>query len=92
MAEAQEFLLGEFPRVLDDRYHACRPQLAAQDLALAADGGWFSSFRRSLDACRLDAEARVNGTVRLSLFKGACQVVGQRAPQYDRADAGAVAG
>lgn len=89
LAEAHRALAS---LVLDERYHAFCPQIAAQYLALAFDGAWFSPFRRSLDASRLDAEARVNGTVRLSLFKGGCQVVGQRVPQYDRAEAGAVAG
>lgn len=69
---------------LDARHQAFRPQLAAQYAALQADGGWFSPFRRSLDAYRLDTQARVNGTVRLSLLKGHCRVVGQRTAQYDR--------
>lgn len=72
-------------RTLDARHHAFRPQLAAQYLALQADGGWFSPFRRSLDAYRLDAQAQVNGTVRLSLHKGHCRVAGLKTPQYDRA-------
>jgi argininosuccinate synthase len=69
---------------LDARHQAFRPQLAAQYSALLTGGGWFSPFRRSLDAYRLDAQARINGTVRLSLFKGSSRVVGQRTTQYDR--------
>lgn len=44
-------------------------------------GYWFSPERRVLQAAMDEAQRGVTGTVRLKLYKGACHVVGRRAPR-----------
>jgi hypothetical protein len=51
--------------------------LAYRDLVVA--GRWFSPAREAIDALVARAQARVSGTVRLSLGRGACHVTGGRA-------------
>jgi argininosuccinate synthase len=42
---------------------------------VVARGLWFTSLREALDACVEQIQQRVNGTIRLRLFKGGCHVV-----------------
>ena len=42
---------------------------------LVATGGWFSPSRASLDAAVDTTNQRVTGSVRLSLFKGGCDIL-----------------
>jgi argininosuccinate synthase len=44
------------------------------------EGLWFSPLREALDAFTLSLSKRVNGTVRLKLYKGHVQVVGRKSP------------
>jgi argininosuccinate synthase len=52
---------------------------------LIYNGFWFAPEREMLQALIDQSQARVEGTVRLKLFKGGVQVVGRRSPQdlYD---------
>jgi argininosuccinate synthase len=43
-------------------------------------GLWFTPLREALDAFVRKTQENVSGTVRIKLFKGACQVVGRKAP------------
>jgi argininosuccinate synthase len=54
---------------------------------LVYNGLWFTPLREALDAFFERVQARVTGTVRLKLFKGACHIVGRRSPMalYDHA-------
>lgn len=49
-------------------------------------GLWFSPLRESLDAFINETQKVVNGTVRMKLYKGSCQVVGRKSPNslYDK--------
>jgi argininosuccinate synthase len=47
---------------------------------LVYNGLWFTPLREALDAFFERVQARVTGTVRLALFKGACHIVGRRSP------------
>ncbi|HEY7789064.1 MAG TPA: argininosuccinate synthase [Vicinamibacterales bacterium] len=47
---------------------------------LVYNGLWFTPLREALDAFFERVQARVTGTVRLTLFKGACRIVGRRSP------------
>ncbi|NCO66607.1 MAG: argininosuccinate synthase [Candidatus Aquicultor secundus] len=53
---------------------------------LIYDGLWFGPLRESLDAFINETQKVVNGTIRLKLYKGSCQVVGRKSPNslYDR--------
>jgi len=44
-------------------------------------GFWFSPERRMIQALADDSQARVEGTVRLKLYKGSVAVVGRKSPQ-----------
>jgi argininosuccinate synthase len=48
-------------------------------------GQWFSPLKESLDKFIDETQKRVNGTVRLKLYKGNCSVVGRKSPHslYD---------
>jgi len=48
-------------------------------------GQWFSPLKESLDKFIDETQKRVNGTVRLKLYKGSCSVVGRKSPHslYD---------
>ena len=52
---------------------------------LVYDGLWFSVTRESIDAFVASIQKRVNGIVRVKLFKGDCRVVGRKSPMslYD---------
>ncbi|MHB8841204.1 MAG: argininosuccinate synthase [Candidatus Aquicultor sp.] len=53
---------------------------------LIYDGLWFGPLRESLDAFINETQKVVNGTIRMKLYKGSCQVVGRTSPNslYDR--------
>jgi argininosuccinate synthase len=73
--------LAELERAaLDPRLLALKTSLASEYISLAKEGCWFSPSRTALDAFVDAAMASVSGTVRLMLFRGACQVVG---PELD---------
>jgi len=48
-------------------------------------GQWFSPLKESLDKFIDETQKRVNGTVRLKLYKGSCSAVGRKSPHslYD---------
>jgi argininosuccinate synthase len=62
---------------------AFRGQVAAQYAALLDEGRWFLPLRSALDAYVGVVQARVSGTIRVSLFKGDCRGVARRAAQQD---------
>jgi argininosuccinate synthase len=51
------------------------------------NGLWFTPLREALDAYVAKVQERVNGVIRLKLFKGDCRVVGRKSPfaLYDQA-------
>jgi argininosuccinate synthase len=51
---------------------------------LVHGGLWFTPLREALDAYVAKIQERVNGLVRLKLFKGDCRVVGRRSPAAGR--------
>jgi argininosuccinate synthase len=53
---------------------------------LVYNGLWFGPLRESLEAFINETQKVVNGTVRLKLYKGGCQVVGRKSSNalYDR--------
>ena len=50
------------------------PRIAAPYLRVLREGGWFTAERQALDAEADAVQQRVTGTVRLTLFEGACAV------------------
>jgi argininosuccinate synthase len=73
-----------------------KERVAAEYADLIYNGLWFTSLRQDLAAYVDSSQRHVNGTVRVKLFKGNCQVVGRKSPQslydyglatYDRGDA-----
>ncbi len=54
--------------------------LAVAYADLVYNGLWFSPTREAIDAFVARVQQRVSGTIRLRLFKGACQVVGRKSP------------
>ena len=66
--------------VLDRELLYVKQGLALTYARLVYSGLWFSPLKASLDAFVRETQRRVTGTVRLKLFKGACQVVGRRSP------------
>jgi argininosuccinate synthase len=50
------------------------PRIAGPYLRVLRDGGWFTPARQALDAEADAVQRRVTGTVRLTLFEGACTV------------------
>jgi len=47
---------------------------------LVYGGLWFTPLKHALDAFVQETQRRVTGSVRLTLYKGACRVVGRRSP------------
>jgi argininosuccinate synthase len=47
---------------------------------LAYEGLWFDPFKDDLEAFIAKTQQRVNGTVRMRLFKGSFQVIGRKSP------------
>lgn len=69
-----------------------RRRLAETYVDLIRGGDWFSLTRESIDALADRALRDATGTVRLQLFKGACQIVSRssgRAPGYRGAEVAA---
>jgi argininosuccinate synthase len=65
-------------------------QRLSQDYAdLVYNGLWFSQTREAVDAFVQNIQQRVNGMVRLKLYKGDCRVVGRKSP-FALHDAGLV--
>jgi argininosuccinate synthase len=57
-----------------------KDELAVRYAELVYNGLWFSPEREMLQAAVDHSQARVNGTVRLKLYKGLASVVGRRSP------------
>ncbi len=71
--------------VLTKRELDFKREVDAQWAEMAYNGLWMDPFKSDLDAFIEKTSQRVNGAVRLKLFKGACTVVGRRSPNalYD---------
>jgi argininosuccinate synthase len=79
--ELEAFVL---PRDLD----RLKRELSLKYADLVYNGHWFTPMREALDALTRQVQERVNGTIRVKLFKGACDVVGRSAEAgSDAADA-----
>ena len=57
-----------------------KDELAPRYAELVYNGFWFSPEREMLQAAIDHSQARVNGTVRLKLYKGSVDVVGRKSP------------
>jgi argininosuccinate synthase len=57
-----------------------KDELAPRYAELVYNGFWFSPEREMLQAAVDQSQARVNGTVRLKLYKGCAWVVGRKSP------------
>ena len=57
-----------------------KDELAVRYAELVYNGFWFSPEREMLQAAVDHSQSRVNGTVRLKLYKGMAAVVGRRSP------------
>jgi argininosuccinate synthase len=57
-----------------------KDELAIRYAELVYNGFWFSPEREMLQAAIDHSQARVNGTVRLKLYKGSASVVGRKSP------------
>jgi argininosuccinate synthase len=57
-----------------------KDELAVRYAELLYNGFWFSPEREMLQAAIDHSQARVNGTVRLKLYKGSASVVGRKSP------------
>jgi len=57
-----------------------KDELAPRYAELVYNGFWFSPEREMLQAAIDHSQARVNGTVRLKLYKGSAWVVGRKSP------------
>jgi len=66
--------------VLDRELLHFKQMLALKYAELVYYGLWFTPLKAALDAFINDTQTRLTGTVRLSLFKGSCQVVGRTSP------------
>jgi len=64
--------------VLDRELLHAKQQLGLKYAELVYYGLWFTPLKAALDAFVNDTQRRVNGTVRLKLFKGSCQVIGRK--------------
>jgi len=62
-----------------------KEEVAIKYAELIYYGQWFSPLKESLDKFIDETQKRVNGTVRLKLYKGTCSVVGRKSPHslYD---------
>ena len=63
---------------LDREAGHLKDELMPRYASLIYNGLWFSPERRMLQAAIDESQRRVNGTVRLELYKGAVQVVGRK--------------
>ncbi len=63
---------------LDREAGHLKDELMPRYAGLIYNGLWFSPERRMLQAAIDESQRRVNGTVRLELYKGAVQVVGRK--------------
>jgi argininosuccinate synthase len=57
-----------------------KDELMPKYAELIYNGFWFSPEREMLQAAIDHSQARVNGTVRLKLYKGSASVVGRKSP------------
>ncbi len=57
-----------------------KDELAVRYAELVYNGFWFSPEREMLQAAVDHSQSRVNGTVRLKLYKGSVAVIGRRSP------------
>ncbi len=57
-----------------------KDELAVRYAELVYNGFWFSPEREMLQAAIDHSQAKVNGTVRLKLYKGGCYIVGRKSP------------
>ena len=57
-----------------------KDELAPRYAELVYNGFWFSPEREMLQAAIDHSQAKVSGTVRLKLYKGACHITGRRSP------------
>ncbi|HUZ84888.1 MAG TPA: argininosuccinate synthase [Gaiellales bacterium] len=57
-----------------------RAELAGRYAGLVYNGLWFSPLRSALEAFMAETAAPVTGEARVKLYRGACGVVGRRAP------------
>ena len=71
--------------VLDRETFRYKEHLAIKYADLVYYGYWFSPLRDALDAFVDETQKRVNGVVRLKLYKGTCVPVGRKSPNslYD---------
>jgi argininosuccinate synthase len=64
--------------VMDRELLAFKQEIAATYARLIYSGLWFSPLRRALDAFVQHSQRRMDGEVRLQLYKGSCQAIGRR--------------
>ena len=57
-----------------------KDELAPRYAELVYNGFWFSPEREMLQAAIDHSQAKVTGTVRLKLYKGACHITGRKSP------------
>jgi argininosuccinate synthase len=57
-----------------------KDELMPRYAKIVYNGFWFAPERRMLQALIDESQARVNGTVRLKLYKGSVTVVGRKSP------------
>lgn len=57
-----------------------KSQLAAKYSELVYYGQWFTPLREALDEFMKKTQTFVNGTIKLRLYKGNCEVVGRKSP------------
>ena len=65
---------------LDREAMHLKDELMPRYAKLVYNGFWFAPERRMLQALIDESQARVNGTVRMKLYKGSATVVGRRSP------------
>ena len=66
--------------VLDRELLAFKQGIARTYAHLIYAGLWFTPLKRSLDAFIASTQTRMTGDVRLTVYKGRCQVTGRRSP------------
>ena len=66
--------------VLDREVLAFKQGLAGPYARLVYGGLWFTPLKQAMDAAIRQTQRRVSGTVRLTLYRGACRVTGRRSP------------
>ncbi|MGD0483726.1 MAG: argininosuccinate synthase [Gemmatimonadales bacterium] len=66
--------------VLDRRTLALADDLGRRYADLVYDGRWWTPEREALDALVNEAQRRVTGTVRMTLYKGGVRVAGRQSP------------